>query len=140
MICLSIFNPIYIAVPFSVVVSGSTMGNTTLRELCGDRQDNDLDRLVDEGCPVNSSSVGIPATNFNMSKTLRLAVVGDIDSNQGLTTQLEMANHYNVQILIIPGDLEYSNGKEYTSPILNLMDLRKKILILLLEITILKTQ
>src|SRR5687768_16414713 len=91
------------------------MGDTTLRELCGDRQDNDLNRQVDEGCPVNSSSVGIPATNFNMSKTLRLAVVGDIDSNQGLTTQLEMANHYNVQILIIPGDLEYSNGKEVLS-------------------------
>ncbi len=116
LICLSLFNPIYVAVPFSSVVSGLTMTNTTLQqELCGDRQDNDLNGLVDEGCPVNSSSVGIPATNFNKSKTLRLAVVGDIDSNQGLTTQLEIANHYNVQVLIIPGDLEYSNGKEVLS-------------------------
>jgi hypothetical protein len=86
--------------------------NTTLpQELCGDRQDNDRDGLIDEDCTVNSSSVGIPATNFNTLKTLRLAVVGDIDYNDGLTTQLEIANQYNVQILIIPGDLEYSNGK-----------------------------
>lgn len=70
-----------------------------------------MNGLDDESCPVNSSSVGIPATNFNKTKTLRLAVVGDIDSNQGLTTQLEIANHYNVQVLIIAGDFEYSNGK-----------------------------
>jgi predicted phosphodiesterase len=58
---------------------------------------------------LDRSSVGIPSANFNKSKTLRLAVVGDIDSNQGLTTQLEIANHYNVQVLIIPGDLGYTN-------------------------------
>jgi hypothetical protein len=39
------------------------------------------------------SSGGKPATNFNTSKTLRIAVVGDVDSNQGLTKQLEIANH-----------------------------------------------
>ena len=94
MICLSLVNPIYNTVPFSSVVSGLTMSNTT---------------------PDNSSSVGIPATNFNKSQTLRFAVVGDIDSNQGLTTQLEIANHYNVQLMIIPGDLEYTNGNEVLS-------------------------
>ena len=67
------------------------------------------------GSAVESSSVGVPATNFNMSKTLRIAVVGDVDSNQGLTTQLEMANHYNVQALILTGDFEYSNGKKVLS-------------------------
>ena len=98
MICLSLVNPIH-----SSFVSGSTVTNSTPQpEICG---------LVDESCPVNSSSVGIPATNFNKTKTLRLAVVGDIDSNQGLTTQLEIANYYNVQVLIIPGDFGYSNGK-----------------------------
>jgi predicted phosphodiesterase len=63
----------------------------------------------------NAYSVGIPATDFNSSKIIRIAVVGDIDSNQGLTTQLEIANHYNVQVLIIPGDFEYSNGNEVLS-------------------------
>lgn len=107
MICLSLVNPIY-----SSFVSGLTVTNSTPQpEVCRGGQDNDLDGLVDESCPVNSSSVGIPATNFNKSKTLRLAVVGDIDSNQGLTTQLEIANHYNVQVLIIAGDFGYSNGK-----------------------------
>ena len=110
--CLSLFNPINVTVSFSSVVSGSTLTNTTVKqELCGDSQDNDQNGLIDEGCTVNSSSVGIPATNFNTSKTLRLAVVGDIDHNQGWTTQLEIANQYNVQVLIIPGDLDYSNGK-----------------------------
>jgi predicted phosphodiesterase len=64
---------------------------------------------------ASASSVGIPATDFNRSKTLRIAIVGDIDSNQGLTTQLEIANHYNVQALIISGDFEYSNGKQVLS-------------------------
>jgi predicted phosphodiesterase len=64
---------------------------------------------------TTTSSVGIPAASFNKSKTLRIGVVGDIDSNQGLTTQLEIANHYNVQVLIIPGDFEYSNGKKVLS-------------------------
>jgi predicted phosphodiesterase len=41
-----------------------------------------------------------------------MAVVGDIDSNKGLEDQLDTANHYNVQFLIIPGDFEYSNGQE----------------------------
>jgi len=116
MIFFILFNPIYFSVPFSSDVSGSKITNTTLRqEFCGDKEDNDLNGLVDENCAVNSSAVGIPATNFNTSKTLRLAVVGDIDSNEGLTTQLEIANHYNVQILIIPGDFEYSNGDEVLS-------------------------
>lgn len=67
------------------------------------------------GSAVESSSVGVPATNFNMSKTIRIAVVGDVDSNQGLTTELEIANHYNVQALILAGDFEYSNGNKVLS-------------------------
>lgn len=111
-ICLSLLFPIYFT---SSVVSGMTMStNMTSREMCRDAQHNDLNRL-DENCPVGSSSVGNPAANFSKLKTLRLAVVGDIDSNQGLTTQLEIANHYNVQVLIIPGDFEYSNGNEVLS-------------------------
>lgn len=61
------------------------------------------------------SSVGIPAATFNKSKTLRIGVVGDIDSNKGFTAQLEIANHYNVQVLIIPGDFEYANGQKVLS-------------------------
>lgn len=111
-ICLSLLFPIYVTSP---VVSGLIMNTKmTSREMCRDGQHNDLSRL-DENCPVDSSSVGTPAANFSKSKTLRLAVVGDIDSNQGLTTQLEIANQYNVQVLIIPGDLEYSNGDEVLS-------------------------
>ena len=67
------------------------------------------------GSVVESSSVGVPASNFNTSKTLRIAVVGDVDSNQGLTNQLEIAKHYNVQALVIAGDFEYSNGKKVLS-------------------------
>lgn len=112
-ICLLLLFPIYIT---SSLVLGLTMTtNSTSQEICGDGQDNDLNGLIDESCPVDSSSVGSPAANFSRSKTLRLAVVGDIDSNQGLTTQLEIANKYNVQVLIIPGDFEYSNGNEVLS-------------------------
>ena len=61
------------------------------------------------------SSIGTPATNFNMSKTLRIAVIGDVDSNQGLTTQLEIAKLYGVQALILTGDFEYSDGNKVLS-------------------------
>lgn len=142
-ICFSLIDLIHVTILFSPIVLGSTTTSSILvnkhvnyyfvtafetnknidtqqvvipqSEVCGDRQDNDLNGLVDESCSVESSSVGIPAANFNKSKTLRIGIVGDIDSNQGLTTQLEIANHYNVQALIIPGDFEYSNGKEVLS-------------------------
>jgi predicted phosphodiesterase len=84
-------------------------------ELCGDLKDNDFNGLADENCPLKSSSVGTPAADFNKSKTLRIAVVGDIDSNEGLTTQLDIANHYNVQVLIIAGDIDYTDGKKVLS-------------------------
>lgn len=71
--------------------------------------------IIDKNHISDSSSVGIPATNFNMSKTLRIAVVGDVDSNQGLTKQLEIAKHYNVQVFVIAGDFEYTNGKDVVS-------------------------
>ena len=87
-IFLSLFISIYFSAPFLPIVLGSA---------------------------VESSSVGVPATNFNMSKTIRIAVVGDVDSNQGLTTELEIANHYNVQALILTGDFEYSNGNKVLS-------------------------
>jgi len=142
-ICFSLINLIYVTIMFLPIALGSTTTSSILdnkhlnyyfvtsfdtnrnivsqqgvipqSEVCGDRQDNDLNGLVDESCSVKSSSVGIPADNFNKSKTLRIGVVGDIDSNQGLTTQLEIANHYNVQTLIIPGDFEYTNGNEVLS-------------------------
>jgi predicted phosphodiesterase len=97
-ISFSIVNMIYVPVMFVPIALGSTMTSTVL--------DN---KHVNYS--VTSSSVGTPAANFNKSKTLRIGVVGDIDSNQGLIKQLEIANDYNVQVLIIPGDFEYTNGK-----------------------------
>jgi len=116
MIGLSLLNMNYIALNFSAAVSGSTATNKiSPQEICGDGKDNNQNGLVDDSCPVGSSSVGIPATNFDKSNTMRLAVVGDIDSNQGLTEQLEIANRFNAQLLVIPGDLEYTNGKAVLS-------------------------
>lgn len=74
-----------------------------------------MNELIDESCHITDLSVGTPAKNFNKSKNLRLAVIGDIDSNQGLTEQLRIANQYNAQILIIPGDFEYTNGQKVLS-------------------------
>ncbi|MGB5090125.1 MAG: hypothetical protein WBN72_04175 [Nitrososphaeraceae archaeon] len=84
-------------------------------EICGDGQDNDGNGLVDENCPIESPSGDKPSVNFDTSKTLRFAVVGDIDSNSGLTTQLDIANQYNVQALILTGDFEYTNGNKVLS-------------------------
>ena len=115
-VCLTLVNSLHTTMHFSSIALGSTVNNaTSQQEVCGNGQDIDLSGLIDEDCLINSTSVGNPATNFNKSKTLRLAIVGDIDSNQGLTTQLDIANHYNVQVLVIPGDFAYSNGKEVLS-------------------------
>jgi hypothetical protein len=56
-----------------------------------------------------------PPINFDHSRTLRLAIVGDIDSNSGLTDQMNIAKKYNVQALIIPGDYEYTSGPKVLS-------------------------
>ena len=131
-VCLSLMNFIYI-IQFLPVVLGST---TTERAIDNHmsgyfatsfQSDNNIYRYqrmssdpgscggtVDDNCSLQSS-VGVPATDFNKSKTLRIAVIGDVDSNQGLTTQLEIANRYNVQALIITGDFEYSDGKKVLS-------------------------
>lgn len=57
----------------------------------------------------------VPLINFDPSRTLRLAIVGDIDSNSGLTEEMKIANKYNVQALIVPGDYEYTSGTKVLS-------------------------
>ena len=112
-ICFSFIASIHISMHSQSSALGYTISNSTLQpKTCRNNQPHDSNALVDRSCIVDSSIVGVPAANFNKLKTLRIAVVGDIDSNQGLATQLELANYYNVQALIIPGDFEYSNGNE----------------------------
>jgi hypothetical protein len=140
-VCILIFNLMSVTTRYELIASGTIMSsvlrNNALEnyysvtasgakvtadtnpivsvsklDICGDGKNNDINGLVVENCPVQSSLVGNPAPDFSKSKTLRIAVVGDVDSNKGLTTQLEIANNYNVQALIIPGDFEYTNGKE----------------------------
>ncbi len=67
------------------------------------------------GLTASGNSIGFPAADFNKLKTLRIGVVGDIDSNEGFTKQLEIARQYNVQILVIAGDFEYTNGQKVLS-------------------------
>jgi hypothetical protein len=93
----------------------TTINSSSPQEVCGNKQDNNKNILIDESCHNTDFLVGTPAKNFNKSKNLRLAVIGDIDSNQGLTEQLRIANQYNAQILIIPGDFEYTNGQKVLS-------------------------
>ncbi len=56
-------------------------------------------------------TVNGPPLTVNASKTFRVAVFGDVDSNPGLTTQLDLMNKYHVQTLLLAGDFEYTNGK-----------------------------
>ena len=85
-------------------------------EICGDNEDNDGNGQVDEGCdtPAPPLDVSVPK-KFDSSKILRLAVFGDIDSNSGLTKQLDLVQGYNVQGLIIPGDFSYTSGSKVLS-------------------------
>jgi len=47
---------------------------------------------------------------LDTSKTLRIAVVGDVDNNNGLVTELNLMKKYAVQQFVLPGDYAYSNG------------------------------
>jgi len=59
---------------------------------------------------ASGQNVGPPIT-VNTSKTFRVAVFGDVDSNPGLTRQLDLMNKYHVQTLLLAGDFEYTDGK-----------------------------
>lgn len=50
-----------------------------------------------------------PSLSVNISKTLRVATVGDIDNNPGLTTQLNLAAKYHAQVLVVVGDYGYKS-------------------------------
>ena len=52
-----------------------------------------------------------PLVTVNASNTFRMAVFGDVDSNPGLTGQLDLMNKYHVQTLLLAGDFEYTDGK-----------------------------
>jgi len=53
----------------------------------------------------------IPNLTIDTSKTFRIAVIGDVDSNPGLTEQLDLMNKYHVQTMLLAGDFEYTDGK-----------------------------
>lgn len=74
-------------------------------EICGNGIDDDKDGQIDEGCQVPVGS--IPA--LDTSKTFRIMTIADIDDNSGLTTQANLAKKYNVQLVVIPGDLDYNS-------------------------------
>lgn len=48
---------------------------------------------------------------LNKTKNVRVGVVGDVDNNAGLVTQLNLMKKYGVQYLILPGDFGYSSGQ-----------------------------
>ena len=52
-----------------------------------------------------------PNPTIDTSKTFRIAVIGDVDSNPGLTEQLDLMNKYHVQTMLLAGDFEYTDGK-----------------------------
>jgi hypothetical protein len=58
----------------------------------------------------NSAQNSAPPLTVDTSKTFRVAVFGDVDSNSGLTQQLDLMNKYHVQTLLLAGDFEYTDG------------------------------
>ena len=80
-------------------------------EICGDGIDNDGDGLVDEGCPILPPTVpDKPTVDINQSKIVRACAVGDVDNNNGLVTQVNLAKKYNCEVFVLPGDFAYSSA------------------------------
>jgi hypothetical protein len=101
------------------IVNGSSTPPQPKVEICGDGIDNDNDGLVDEGCPINPPSPDKPSIDVNTTAKIRLAVVGDIDDNSGLTTQLDLAKKYHTTCFVVPGDYAYHNGANVLNAIKN---------------------
>jgi len=64
---------------------------------------------------VEPPTNGIPT--LNTSKTTRVAVIGDVDDNSGLVTELKLMQKYKAQFLVLPGDFDYNDGKHVLSTI-----------------------
>ena len=52
-----------------------------------------------------------PPLTVNASNTFRIAVIGDVDSNPGLTEQLDLMNKYHVQTLLLMETSSIPMGK-----------------------------
>jgi hypothetical protein len=50
----------------------------------------------------------IPA--FDSAKNTRIAIIGDVDNNNGFVTQLNLMKKYGVQQFVLAGDYAYTNG------------------------------
>lgn len=50
-----------------------------------------------------------PNPNFNTTSYVRVATFADIDNNNGLVTQLNLAKKYHAQVLIVAGDYGYNS-------------------------------
>lgn len=59
--------------------------------------------------PIPTPGTAIPP--LNKTKTIRVGVIGDVDNNNGLVTQLNLLVKYQVQYFINPGDFGYSSGQ-----------------------------
>lgn len=59
--------------------------------------------------PIPPTPTAIPA--LNKTTTFRMAAFGDIDSNSGLTTQLDLMKKHQVQALTVDGDFSYTSSK-----------------------------
>ncbi len=64
-----------------------------------------------EGSICVPDVVGGVIPQLNISKYVRVGVIGDVDSNSGWTTQLNLFAKYQVQFIVMPGDFAYNNGK-----------------------------
>jgi hypothetical protein len=80
-------------------------------EICGDGIDNNNNSQVDEGCPIAPPVVPDEPGVVNNTKFIRVAAVGDVDDNNGLTTQIALAKENGAQCFILAGDFDYNNGQ-----------------------------
>lgn len=58
-----------------------------------------------------------PTLAVNISKTLRVMTIGDIDLNSGLDAQLALAVKYHAQVLIVIGDYGYKDCQKVVDKI-----------------------
>ncbi len=78
---------------------------------------NETSQLCQDVPPLPPLPSDRPAESVNLSKTLRVATVGDIDLNSGLDKQLALAVKYHTQVFIVVGDYGYKDCQKVVDKI-----------------------
>ena len=94
----------------SYSVSSADINARYIRVTVNGNTQNDYASITEISVDIAPAPVPVVIPILDTSKTTRVAVLGDVDDNNGFVTQLNLMKKYGVQQFVLAGDFAYSNG------------------------------